>query len=50
MFYNKLLDGYEHIEGNDLEKTREIFEAEQAQNKADGETVLAVTDVYDLIS
>jgi hypothetical protein len=50
MFNNKLLDGYEHHEGEDLEKTREIFKAKQAQNKADGETVLAVTNAYDLVS
>ena len=50
MFDSKLLDSYERNEGNDLEKMREIFEAEQAQNKADGETMLAVTDAYDLVS
>lgn len=40
----EVLDGYERNDGDDLAKMREIFECEQAQNQADGDTVLAMTD------
>jgi hypothetical protein len=46
MFDERFLDGYEWTDGGDSSKVVEIFEAEQAQNKADGETMLGVTDAY----
>jgi hypothetical protein len=49
MLDEKLLDSYECV-GGDLTKTRELFEAEMARNKADGETVLGMTDSYDSVS
>jgi len=36
------------MDGEDMAKTREMFEAEQAQNRVDGETVLGVADAYNL--
>lgn len=47
MFDNRFLDGYERIDGYDSNKMVEIFEAGQTQNRADGETVLGITDVYE---
>lgn len=46
MFDERFLDGYEWTDGGDSSKMVKIFEAEQARNKADGETVLGVTDAY----
>jgi hypothetical protein len=47
MFDNRFLDGYEWIDSSDLKKMVEIFEAGQTQNRADGETVLGITDAYE---
>jgi hypothetical protein len=46
MFDDKLLEGYECEDPHDMTKMKEIFQAEQAQNEADGETGLSMTDVY----
>jgi len=46
MFSTRFLDGYERIDSGDLSKMADIFEAEQAQNQADGDTVLGITDAY----
>ncbi|KAF8224916.1 hypothetical protein L208DRAFT_1409267 [Tricholoma matsutake] len=47
MFDNRFLDGYKRIDGYDSNKMVEIFEAGQTQNRADGETVLGITDAYE---
>jgi hypothetical protein len=44
LFDEKLLEGYERKEANNMSKTKEIFQAEQARNEADGETALAATE------
>jgi hypothetical protein len=46
MFDTRFLDGYERIDSGDSSKMTEIFEAEQVQNRADGETVLGITNAY----
>ncbi|KAF8224770.1 hypothetical protein L208DRAFT_1409534 [Tricholoma matsutake] len=46
MFDNRFLDGYEQIDSYDLNKMDEILKARQTQNRADGETMLGITDVY----
>ena len=50
MFDEKLLEGYKRKDGDDMDKTKQIFQAEQARNEADGETVLAATETYDFKS
>ncbi|KAF8229929.1 hypothetical protein L208DRAFT_1401360 [Tricholoma matsutake] len=47
MFDNRFLDGYKWIDSYDSNKMEEIFEAGQTQNRADGETVLGITDEYE---
>ncbi|KAF8224795.1 hypothetical protein L208DRAFT_1409576 [Tricholoma matsutake] len=47
MFDNRFLDGYEQIDSYDSNKMEEILKAGQTQNRADGETVLGITDVYE---
>ena len=49
-FDDGLLSGYERMDGNDFMKTQELFEREKAQNRADGDTVLGITDMYGLVS
>jgi len=46
LFDNKLLHEYAHDDGDDLVKMKEIFTKEQAQNEADGGTVLSLTALY----
>jgi hypothetical protein len=46
MFDEKLLEGYERKDADDMDKMKQIFQAEQARNEAGGETVLAATETY----
>ncbi|KAF8229096.1 hypothetical protein L208DRAFT_1288337, partial [Tricholoma matsutake] len=45
-FDDGLLSGYEHMGGNDFMKTQELFKREKAQNMADGDMVLGITDTF----
>ena len=46
LFNTKLLEGYERKDAEDMSKTREIFQAEQCRNEADGSTVLSGTETF----
>jgi hypothetical protein len=49
MFDEKFLDGYVREDPTDMTtKTKVIFQAEQARNEADGVTLVAATETYDL--
>lgn len=48
MFDEKLLEGYRCEDPTDMTKTKEIFQVDQAQNEADGATLVAATETYDL--
>jgi hypothetical protein len=47
MFDENMLNGYERKDHDNMTKTKEIFQAEQARNEADSETVLSATETYD---